>query len=415
MRSVRRLVRWLASSLMAKRANDKILKFRDAVRDDLVHQPYPRSYLISARWQEIIDLAMRTIAPMNGQQIAMYGMTQFDVGPVPAQINYLRSARSKYLVMHPELGSVGESNLMPEAAVADCGTVLFSHSLEQAFSYYHNLVEGIGAAVVPHVVEIGSGYGRLIRVLQMAGRAKRFTLVDLPQSLIFAFAFLQLNFPNAAMKVIKSRQDIYPLMELDHDFVFCPVQFADDLKPASVDLLINTYSLGEMPQGSVDHLMRVIHTILKPTHFFSLNSMFTNKNLHFDIGYLGEGNEVVLNLSPEWWPITFEITNSVDAGSWRSTVSTVLKRVDTTRERLIADLVAAASTLENTTDRWLGYMYFAALWSADRVIVGRFLNALRARQHLDRFDSTPAYSFDAIGEVAFLRRLTPGPPLTGGA
>jgi hypothetical protein len=253
-------------------------------------------------------------------------------------------------------------------------------------------------------MEIGSGYGRFIRVLWMAGRAQRVTLVDLPQSLIFAFAFLRLHFPDASMKIVKSRQDIYRAMERDHDFVFCPVQFAEDLRPASVDLLINTYSLGEMPQGSVNHLMRLINANLTPAYFFSLNSMFTNKNLHFDIGYLGEGNEVVLNLDPEWWPSTFEIVNSVDAGLWRSTVSTVLRRVDTGRERLVADLVAAASILRDTSDRWLGNMYFAALWSGDSTIVGGFLDALRARQHADGFDSTATYSFDAIGEVAFLRR-----------
>ena len=94
----------------------------------------------------------------------------------------------------------------------------------------------------------------------------------------------------------------------------------------------------------------------------------------------------------------------MDAGAWRSTVSTVLKRVETTRDQLVADLVAAASTLERTSDVWLAYMYFAALWSAKQTIVCEFLDALRARQHADGFDSTPSYSFDAIGEVAFLRR-----------
>jgi putative sugar O-methyltransferase len=386
-------------------ANAEILAFRDLVRDRLAHEPYPNGYVVSTRWQQIIDRAMESIVAMDPRQIALFGMSaHFDVGLPPADVEYLRSSRARYDAMHPELAAIGESKLAPAEAVTDCGAVSFSHTLDQAFSYYHYIVEGIGAAPVPHVVDIGSGYGRFVRVLRLAGRAQRFTLVDLPQSLLFAFAFLRLHFPGAAMKIVKSRADVYPAMERDYDFVFCPVQFIDVLAPAAVDLLVNTYSFGEMQQECVNHFMGCIHANLKPRYFYSLNSMFTNKNLHFDIGYLGEGNEIVLNLGPEWWPITFEIVNSVDAGSWRSTVSTVLKRINTTRDRLVADLLAAASTREATSDAWLGFMYLAALWCAEEVIVNKFIDGLRARQQADGFDTSPTYSFDAVGEVAFLRR-----------
>ena len=385
-------------------SNAEIIAFRDLISGRLAHEPYPNGYVVSTRWQQIIDSAMESVAAMDGRQIALFGMNMFDVGLPPAMVDYLRSSRAKYDAKYPELASIGETDLAPAEAVADCVAVSFSHTLEQAFTYYHSIAEGIGAAPVPHVVEIGSGYGRFVRVLRLAGRAQRFTLIDLPQSLLFAFAFLRLYLPDTAMKIIAARADIYPGMERDFDFVLCPVQFADALAPASVDLLINTYSLGEMPQGCVNHLMRTIHDKLKPRYFYSLNSMFTNKNLHFDVGYLGEGNEIVLNLQPEWWPVTFEIVNSLDAGTWRSTVSTVLKRIDATRDRLVTDLVAAASTLEKTSDAWLGFMYFAALWCAEEAIVNKFLDGLRARQHRDGFDSVPSYSFDAIGEVAFLRR-----------
>ena len=291
MQSMRGLTRWLAPSWIA---NAEILAFRDLVNEDLAHQPYPEGYVVSTRWQEISNLVLQSTAPMNGKEIALYGMTQFDVGFHPANVDYLRGSRSRYVAMYPELSLVGESKMVPAKAVANCGTVLFSHSLEQAFSYYHYVVKGIGVARLPHVVEIGGGYGRFVRVLRLAGRARRFTLVDLPQSLIFAFAFLRLHFPRAVMKIVESRADIYPAMERDYDFVFCPVQFAEALTPGSVDLLINTYSLGEMPQGCVNHLMDLIHAKLKPAYFYSFNSMFTNKNLHFDIGYLDEGNEAVL-------------------------------------------------------------------------------------------------------------------------
>ena len=53
-----------------------------------------------------------------------------------------------------------------------------------------------------HVVELGSGLGHLARTLRVFGVSKSHILIDLPESLIFSYAFLMLNFPDASVVFI---------------------------------------------------------------------------------------------------------------------------------------------------------------------------------------------------------------------
>ena len=385
-----------------------VLGFRDLVRERLAREPYPPGYVVSTRWQHMIDRALDDVASMDAKQIALRGLASgdFDVGLPPADVKHVQNMRAKHVAAHPELANISESSLAPPGSTATCeGGITFSHGLEQMFDFYDHIVSGIGSQHMPYVVEIGSGSGRLARVLRLAGRGQHFTLIDLPQSLVFSFAFLRLHFPDERLKVIGSRADIYPGMERDFDFVFCPVQFLDALRPETVDLVVNTYSLGEMQQGCVDHLMRFIHSTLRPRYFFSLNSIFIDKNLHFaESGRTGEGNEIVLKLEATWWPHTFRLHKSLENGSWRSEVATVLERVSLPEDQLVADLIAAAAEHKTGSDMWLGLMYMAAMGALDTTVIDDFLDGLRARHVADGIDQSPHYRFDTIGEVQFLRR-----------
>ena len=306
--------------------SEEILRMRDLVLGRLAREPYPSGYCVSTRWQDLVDELLTRAARTNDvRRIASLGLVFFDVGLPVADVDHLLKSRANYVSKHPELALIEESDLAPQNSVTDCGGARFSHSLEQAFSYYDGLVAGIGAAPLHHVVEIGSGYGRFIRVLRLAGRARHFTLVDLPQSLLIAFAFLRLHFPDASMRVIESRDDIYPGMERDFEFLFCPVQFIAALRPTTIDLIVITYSLGEMQQGCIDYLMQSI-SAMRPGYFYSLNSAFTDKKLHFDLGHLAEGSEIVLKLQPMWWPRTFGLHQSLDDGISRTTVESASTR-----------------------------------------------------------------------------------------
>jgi len=285
--------------------------------------------------------------------------------------------------------------------------VSYSGKTEQGFLFYHEIFAALPENEPTEVVvEIGSGFGRLARIMRLAGRTKCFVLADLPESLLFAYAFLKVNLPDARTHVIKSPADIAPQMASEYDFIFCPIQLLAELRLDTVDLVINTYSLSEMTQGCTDHLMHCIHDVLRPRFLFSLNYMFTDKSIHFDTGGLdGEANEIVLKLRPEWQPLRFDLMPSAGEWGYRVAGSVVLRHVaPRSVQKSIDEMTQAASKVERGSPEWLGYMYLAALWADDPVIIEEFFAGLRQFFADRAIDARPEFNFDNIGEVKFLRR-----------
>ena len=341
--------------------------------------PYPRGYAISKRWRETLANATRQARLLrNGADVAKLGMTLFDLPPdvVDAKrAEFFRARRDGFVSRHPELAKIGESNLADPASVAVINGVPFSAKMDQVFTYYEDIKAGVGDAHLKTIVEVGAGYGRLARAMHLLG-TKRFVLVDLPEALAFSYAFLRLSFPQARLKLASDGEDA--------DFIFCPIQEFGRLDLGPVDLVVNTYSLAEMPQTSVNFIVDCIERVIQPLFFYSLNMVFTDKTVHYDTGGLdGEANETVLPLRPQWTPRRFVLIPSMYERNPRITGSVVLEH--------------AAARL-STDD--VGSLYLKALWSRDRNAAEVFFS--RLRDTLSEFDHD--VYFDRIGEVAFIRR-----------
>jgi hypothetical protein len=76
----------------------------------------------------------------------------------------------------------------------------------------------------------------------------------------------------------------------------------------------------------------------------------------------------------------------------------------TGRTALVNRLRAEASSLEKGSPRWLGAMYFAALWTSEIATIEEFLDGLRLYNSAQGFDKFLSYNFEQIGEVKFLNR-----------
>ena len=389
-----------------------IKDFVALVRDDLSQRPFPPGYVVSTRWRLILEGAVRSAAQLDdARHVAVQAMARvvFDMGmPIlsAAQARELRESRSRYDAQHPELRAIGESALALPGTVADVGPG-FSYNIEQSFGYYHDIVSGIGLENISGVaIEVGSGFGRTPRILHLLRRFRCIVLVDLPGSLTFAFAYLRVNFPDARFHMILSPADVSEGLTERYDFIFCPVNYLESLRLGEVQLVINTYSLGEMQQCCIDHILRCISVNIKPRFFYSLNIIFEDKNLHYDAsGGTGEGSEIVLDLAPEWWPRRFEMLPLLLDDGYRSHASVVLERLeDTEPAALVSRLRTAAALAQKGSPEWLGPMYLAALWTPDVGIIDEFLDGLHSYIASQRFDQFASYDFEKIGEVRFLQR-----------
>lgn len=398
---------------------EDIKAYYHLVRNDLRHRNYPRGYTVSKRWQEIVDRSMEMAGYINNPvHIAMLGLhgasfTHHSKGLSENEKKRLRYYRDWISWNYPEIEPFGESSIALHSTVVDVGGVRYSEGFQACLYYYTEIASSIGKSQNYHtVIEIGSGYGRLARLFHLAKKCKKYVLVDLPESLFFAYAFLKTNLPDASFIEIKSPEDAAKAMKAEFDFVFCPVQSFADLLSNSVDLVINTYSFGEMPQGCINHLLSVIETKIKPRWFFSMNTMFQDRSLHYentDNSGQSNGSEIVLNISPMWWPSYFSLSNVEIAGNdgkptYYNAAVVLMEKHEVEPENLVDELQKASNRFLHGTREWIQYMYFVAIWTADPDVIEEFLDGLAQWMNSNGVNRQGRYRFENIGEVSFLRR-----------
>ena len=136
------------------------------------------------------------------------------------------------------------------------------------------------------VVDIGSGYGGLDRLLSYYIPNSCFILVDLPETLLLTSYFIEANFPNkkiALLSDIIDDLDEFELLVLEYDFIIVPPYVVEKIPNESVDLVVNSASLGFMDQEYVNYYLGYIARMLKPLgYFYSLNKEYSD--------HLGMGN-----------------------------------------------------------------------------------------------------------------------------
>lgn len=124
------------------------------------------------------------------------------------------------------------------------------------------------------IVDIGAGYGGFDRLLKLYRQNSCLILVDLPETLILCGYYLRYNFPDARIALVDDLENLEEWREIyEHfDFVVMSPEYLTDLPPSSVDLVLNTASMGFMKRAYVDYYLKEIERMLKEGgYFYSLN------------------------------------------------------------------------------------------------------------------------------------------------
>jgi len=149
------------------------------------------------------------------------------------------------------------------------------------------------------ILEIGGGYGALARLFKLEHPTVQYTICDLPESLFFSEIFLRVNFPNAVIQYAQSEDDFSETA----DFFLVPVQLVFCLKERLYDIVVNSGSLQEMPDQTVDFWMDFIET--NPIkNFYSLN-YFANQ-IEGTIAAPEASNYICPKLDPYWHILHWE-------------------------------------------------------------------------------------------------------------
>jgi putative sugar O-methyltransferase len=135
------------------------------------------------------------------------------------------------------------------------------------------------------IVDIGSGFGGVSRLLSYYRENSTQILVDLPETLMLTAYYIKYNFPH---KKIALLEDIIDDLEnfneiiLEYDFVIVPPFILEYIDKKSVDLVMNVASLAFMSKEYLDYYLEQIDRTLKiGGYFYSLN---TTENSIWGIG-----------------------------------------------------------------------------------------------------------------------------------
>ena len=165
---------------------------------------------------------------------------------------------------------------------------------ESAYSYADNNVDRQGRRLTPDfirtvnighkigryfkpgrrgfdILELGGGLGHLARTMKLLGHTRSHVILDLPETLVFSYCFLSLNFPGARTVLVENEDSARAITAGGYDFAFVPALFAEAITTRPYDLFVNTASLGEMPNRTIRYWMNFIQNSLTIHFIYTLN------------------------------------------------------------------------------------------------------------------------------------------------
>lgn len=156
-------------------------------------------------------------------------------------------------------------------------------------------------------VELGAGLGHLARVMLLSGVSARHVIIDLPETLVFSYAFLRKNFPEARLLLVEPGSEAsVALAAREFDIAFVPVAYAEVVLPGTpLDLFLNTASLGEMNNATIRYWMNFVQEHLRPRYLFTLNRFLNT--ITSQLAWRREENECAQHYDAHWEILKWEL------------------------------------------------------------------------------------------------------------
>lgn len=121
------------------------------------------------------------------------------------------------------------------------------------------------------ILEIGAGYGALAREILLENNNLKYVIIDLPESLLCSYSYLSLEFPNKKHVILSDSDDL----SLNFDILYIPLKtlelFIQSKLITTFDIFINTFSLGEMTNKTIEKYYNLVTNILNVKSVFKIN------------------------------------------------------------------------------------------------------------------------------------------------
>jgi len=360
---------------------------------DVARVPYPDGYVVSAHWDRkqggFARAALLLDDPRHVVLCAQYGhLSGFDHRIIGDPATARAIISDKFVEIEKDFGI-----LLPEHSLGEDSPFSISSSMENFdglkysniflshLQYYLRLRKSV-LGEFDRVLEIGGGYGGLARIFQ-AQRQLQYIIVDLPGSLVFSYTFLRLNFPEATFCTITTGDELSRSGGDKTDFVFVPPQFLSCLAGLDVDVVVNTGSMQEMPQETVDFFMNYIQSLMKVRYFYSHNYFISAKQEYVETsGGVGAppGNLICPKLDAEW-EITFSRLDPwglvIDCAG-RNWLEILVRRLDETTDHKIraSEHFRASENFPAMSAEWLQHSLAAVFFYPRRAYIENIISGI---------------------------------------
>ena len=169
-------------------------------------------------------------------------------------------------------------HIQESVLISDANTTLYENrkiSSDFLFrlSLYFRTMQSVNLPEHATIIELGGGYGALMRVFKLYHPNTSCVFVDLPETLFFANIYIRSNFPDAKILYVEDETSIISNIK-DYDFVLVPFMLTKSIEGCEVDLFLNTNSLGEMPKFFIKKYFDLLQNSLNVNYFASLNRFF---------------------------------------------------------------------------------------------------------------------------------------------
>ena len=170
----------------------------------------------------------------------------------------------------------GEIGWVIDGKIVTCDTYAYQERIALMFECgaIDQLKVVAAAGRTPRILEIGGGFGGLAYHLKKIVPQAHVVIVDIPESLVFAAAYLSLSIPHDRFVYMTGASPTTDLMCDEPGCTFVPNFMFDRVVDAGFpfDLAINTLSMSEMGPDQVSYYCRGIQKLLAPQGgFFEQN------------------------------------------------------------------------------------------------------------------------------------------------
>jgi hypothetical protein len=255
-----------------KARNDPAFRHYQHVRDLVLRMmDEAAGYEPSAYWQQevqgfdyMFDAGPLVIARLREHEYHLTGLRSYEyrnhhadyARRFASKLRRLREVDQRDLFV-PESEALGGFGHLVDGQLVNLDTLRFYEcriALDRA-----GVIEQLHRPGRHRVVEIGAGWGGFAYQLKTLLPDLTYTIVDLPQTLLFSATYLKSTFPGARIKVYGEGPSSALFEDFDRtDFLFLPAHAFDRLSIPASDLAVNLSSFQEMTteqvRGYVDKL-----------------------------------------------------------------------------------------------------------------------------------------------------------------